>query len=322
MSFRMRNPVGAFALAAVLGFPFAFSPVAAQSPASGEAAPDVAALVRDMQEKGPRSHAQIGDFTMTFTSFRREFGKDGKVKENTRTFEVYVPDSYQNRKSTFRAPLLLTAEDGQPVPSDKIAKEREKLARELDEFERDPNKTGKRRNGTSFSVSPGESKTYRGFSASSGFFGKKVNALAPSVILDNVEYGAGRRETVNGREMVAVEFRAKPGRTFDKPVAYMSQLEGIVWIDVQDRTLARLEGWQRTPGKGTAFLSNARPAKAPVYYEQVRVAEGIWFPFRKWLFDDATTTMFPNLENGEVGFEFTNYRRFRSDVTVSDDEEK
>ncbi len=321
MTLRSRLAVGA--LAAVLGFLPGFippAPVFAQSPpVTGETIPDFDALIRDMREKGPRCHGEMGDFTLTFTFFHHRFEKKGRAKDTSRTFEVFAPDSYRNRKSAFRAPILLVAEDGVPVASGKLAKEREKLTRELDELERNPNKSGKKKNGTSFSLSPGEPKTYAGFTSKIGIFAGS-NALSPSLILEYAQFGAGRRETLNGRETVAVEFRVKPGLSFEKSVGYVAQLEGMVWIDVQDRVLVRLEGWQRKPAKGTGFLSNPRPENVPVLYEQLRIEDGIWFPRRQRLRDDATTTMFASLENAEVGVEYDNYRRFRSEVTVTDDD--
>lgn len=319
MFLRSRLAVGV--LAAALGLSsFFIPPVIAQSPpAAGETIPDLEGLIRDMREKGPRCLSQLGDFTLTFTFYSRKFEKNDKAKTNSRTFEVFVPESYRNRKKAFRAPLLLVAENGVPVPADTLAKEREKLTQELNELEKDQNKSGKKKKGTAFSLGPGEATSYSGFTSKTGLF-SGTNALSPSLILTNVEFGAGRREMLDGRETVAVEFRAKPGLKFDKPVGYVAQLEGMVWIDVRDRVLVRLEGWQRTPGTGTAFLSNPRPEKAPVLYEQLRIADGIWFPRRQWLFDNATTTMFGSLENAEVGVEYENYRRFRSEVTVTDDD--
>jgi hypothetical protein len=323
MTLRSRLAVGA--LAAALGLLPGFIPPAAifaqSPPAVDDAIPDLDALIRDMREKGPRCHGEMGDFTLTFTFFHRKFEKNGKTRESLKSFEVFAPESYRNRKSSFRAPILLVAENGMPVAPEKLAKERENLTRELDEFERDPNKSAKKKKGTAFYVSPGETKQYAGFTSKQGVFAG-TNALSPSVILSYADFGAGRRETLDGRETVAVEFRVQPDWKFDKSISYVAQLEGIVWIDVRDRTLVRLEGWQRTWGKGRAFLSNPRPAKAPVLYEQMRVADGVWFPRHSRLFDDATTTMFASLENAEVGVEYGNYRRFRSEITVTDDEEK
>lgn len=317
----LRSRLTAGVLAAAFGIaPCFIPPVIAQSPpATGEAIPDLDALIRDMREKGPRCLAQLGDYTLTFTFYSRKFEKDGKTKTDSRTFEVFAPDSYRDRKSSFRAPILLVAENGVPVPPDKLVKEREKLTRELDEFERNPNASGKRKKGTSFGMSPGEPKSYGGFTSKSGLFSGKT-ALSVSVILNNADFGAGRRETLDGRETVAVEFRVRPGLKFDKEIGYVAQVEGIAWIDVQDRTLVRLEGWQQTPGTGGAFLSNPRPGKPPVFFEQIRVADGVWFPRRQWLRDDAVTTMFGSLENAEVGVDFENYHRFRSEVTVTDDD--
>lgn len=317
-----RFSFGFFLFVAAFGIASFFIPSAiAQSPASDAATSDLLALLRDMHEKGPRCHGQMGDFTLTFTFFHHRFEKKGRAKDTSRTFEVFAPDSYRNRKSTFRAPILLVAEDGVPVAPGKLAKEREKLTRELDELERNPNKSGKRKNGASFSLSPGEPNTYAGFTSSVGIFAGE-NALSPSLILEVSQFSAGHRETLDGRETMVVEFRAKPGLNFDKPLRYMAQLEGLIWIDVKDRVLVRLEGWQRTRSKGTGFLSNPRPENVPVLYEQLRIEDGIWFPRRQRLRDDATTTMFSSLENAEVGVEYENYRRFRTEVIVTDEEEK
>ncbi len=321
--------LGVFLLAAAFGIsPFFIPPAIAQSPpAESETIPDLDALIRDMREKGPRCMEQWGDFTQTMTVTYQKFDMDGKVKSRSqRTYEVFVPEFIlYRRKGSFDVPVLLVAQDGVPVPPDKQEKERkkatrdlEKFAQEFDESKRESNKTGKEKTGSTFQVSPRERTKY--FIYNSMFGG--TNVLSPSDIFFYADFGAARRETLDGRETVVVEFRVRPDWKFDKSMRYVGQLEGLVWIDVRDRTLVRLEGWQRTPGKGEAFLSNPRPAKAPVLYEQVRVADGIWFPSRHWLFADATTTMFNSFKNTEVMVEHSNYRRFRSQVIVMDEEEK
>jgi hypothetical protein len=232
-----------------------------------------------------------------------------------------VPESYRNRKSHFQAPVLLIARNGAPVSPGKLAKERENLTRELNEFERDPDHSGRGKNGVTFSMSGGAVRNYGGFKSRTGLMGGTV-VLSPSLIVNNAEFGAGRRETLNGRDTMVLEFRVKPGLKLDREVAYVGKVEGVVWIDVQDRTLARLEGWQRRDSLGGASVSVPRHVRPHVYFEQIRVADGIWFPRRLWLRDDETTTMFKSIKYAEVGVEYENYRRFRTEIIVTDEEEK
>jgi hypothetical protein len=99
--------------------------------------------------------------------------------------------------------------------------------------------------------------------------------FAVSDFLAACDFDSPQREIFRGRETVVINFRPRPGATFSKSTAYMSQLEGRVWIDLADKVVVRLAAWPRGGSLGQPGDAPLE-IRAPLVFEQARTLEGIW----------------------------------------------
>src|SRR5205823_6007563 len=89
-------------------------------PASIDGTADVSALVKEANCKGAGD--MINEYTYVMKWERREKDKKGRIKEETRTYEVFAPTLKSGTRS--RSILLVTSKNGVPVPPDELEKER------------------------------------------------------------------------------------------------------------------------------------------------------------------------------------------------------
>ena len=106
------------------------------SPASIASPIDISSLVREAVCKGAGD--MLSDYTYVMTSAKRTVDKKGQVKEESTTFEVYMPTLKSGTRG--KGILLVTRRNGIPVPDAELEKERvragERLEKEDNKIER------------------------------------------------------------------------------------------------------------------------------------------------------------------------------------------
>src|SRR5947209_826649 len=105
-------------------------------PASIEGTVDIPALVKEVNCKGAGD--MLNEYTYVMKSQKREKDKKGQFKEETKTYEVYIPTLKGGTRA--RGILLMTSQNGVPVPPNELEKERlragERLEKEENEIAR------------------------------------------------------------------------------------------------------------------------------------------------------------------------------------------
>jgi hypothetical protein len=119
------------------------------------------------------------------------------------------------------------------------------------------------------------------------------------------EFSAARRESLEGREMIVLDFQPNPDAPLDGEVRYLALLSGTVWIDAQERVLLRAEAWPRE--------LVARTGKPALLYEQLRLPDGYWLPRLAQLNCAAHRAVFGKL-GVDYSFEFADYKRFGAET--------
>ena len=115
-----------------------------------------------------------------------------------------------------------------------------------------------------------------------------------------------------GRPTVVYSFRPRFGVAVPPNYAYLKKLAGTLWVDQQDKVVARLEGW---PNSAFDLISStATASEAALIYQQERQTNGAWFPALIRMNARGRADLFNGL-NWDVVFEFSNYRRFDTDAT-------
>lgn len=283
-------------------------------PASIDDPIDVVSLVKEAYCKGAGD--MMTDYTYVMNSVGRSKDKKGRVKEESTTYEVFIP--ILKSGTSGRGILLVTSHNGVPVPADELEKEREEAGKRLEKAE-DKNATEK-------PWAPETDPEVKGMlplgmytrtTNNHSSLGKSGSAsLAIHTFLKTCDLTLARREQHEGRETLIFNFIPRPGAEFARNERYIAQLKGEIWIDAQDRIVTRLVG---RPTLSESNSSGAQPGPAlsdappAVYVEMQRLPEGIWLPrviringadYQK-LFDGITTESIST---------FSNYIRFSTEI--------
>ena len=259
---------------------------------------DVKALVKEANCKG--SGDMFSDYTYVLTSIRREPRDKGQMKEVSLVYEVFMPILPNGSRGN--GVLLVTSRDGVPVPPQELEKERLKAGERLEKEERKITST------TTPQAQPVANRTgtlplgsYEPMT-----FGGRKTAVNIHTFLTNCELTLARREKIEGREMLVFSFMPHADAQFEDNEKYIAQLNGEIWIDAQDRIVARLVGWPRTATQ----LNEKGPA---VYYEMIRLPAGVWLPLET----RVNGNDYPGLFNREIFYSvlsFSEYKRFSTEI--------
>lgn len=284
-------------------------------PASIDDPIDIPALVKEAYCKGAGD--MLTEYTYVMTSTGRSVNKKGQTKEETTTYEVFIPILKGGTRG--KGILLVTNRNGEPVPAEELEKARLEAAKRLEKAEEE---------NANEKVSAPESATdVKGMLPLGMYttttnnhhsaFGKSGSAaLAIHTFLRTCELTLVRREQHDGRETLIFNFTPRPGEQFAANEKYIAQLGGEIWIDAQDRVVTRLVGRPIFSASNTSpTKSIPTPAEGPpaVYVEMMRLPEGVWLPRiiringadHPKLFDGITT------ESTTV---FSNYVHFSTEI--------
>lgn len=236
---------------------------------------DIPTLLREVKQKSDdnwrRAIAEYPNYSYKSRKAWRKADKNGKTKEESELYERFLPTRCPVKKC--RVVDVLLAKDGKSVAAEKIEKQRVKAGEKLEKFETDAQAREP-------SPAPNAPLHWMKFS----YWTRRPFSSEPETvvlidgqeILEKCEFFAPTRETVNGREAIALSFRPRAETVFSEKTKYMPQTEGRIWIDAEDKVLIRLAIWQ----KGTKFAETNADyllARAALARSMTRTEEGIWF---------------------------------------------
>jgi hypothetical protein len=254
---------------------------ATRLPATAQSTPEEIAKL--IHECGTRTTAMAGrlyDFSFIETSTDEVLDKTGRVKDSeSKTYEVFP--IAMGRRARFI--YVQIAENGIAFTPEKIEKQRQRAAKDTEEFEK-------------LATAPAPATS--DYKSPWWTYGIKVEKrsrlsrtywyLRPTDFLLSNDFMAPRRVNLDGRQTILMNFRARPGYVFDKtnvpyPVGIpdygraMSQLAGRIWIDAGDKVIARLEA-SPAPEAAKSEASDTPNSSAALIYEFQRLANGTWAP--------------------------------------------
>lgn len=257
---------------------------------------NVSSLIRDALEHG-KGNKLLTEYTYLMRLGERRTNKKGEATEVVEVYESYIP-TLKTQGNT-AAVLLQITEKGVPLSAEKIEKERQKTAERLLKAEADARKHNSR--------VPNEALRSKGayFTIRLGQFFRRDLRIDVRALLQDCDFSQARRETLNGRAVIALDFAPPPDVRFDSELQYVSRLTGTVWIDAEERILTRLEGWPRDAGN--------RSGRAALFYEQMQLPDGYWLPRRAELNCATHPAVFGKL-GVDYTVEFTDYKRFGAEA--------
>lgn len=228
---------------------------------------DPAALVREVARSERAMQPRRLEYTWTTREVRRELNDRGEQKgEQVEVFETYPV------KGEFARKLL--SRNGVAVSPERAEKELRKAVEDIERGEREAQK--ERAKAPAAAQGPPPEIPSFGFSSGYAHRSGLSNAsytFAPWRFLRAAEFHTPRRETLNGRDVIVLDFRPRADfRPTDDALKPYARLAGRVWIDAADKALARLEAW---PDPAPAQKAGAAPEPA-VVYEETRLPDGLW----------------------------------------------
>jgi hypothetical protein len=211
---------------------------------------------------------------------------DGKQAEN-RESDVFWLNGVQVRK--------MTKKDGKDLTPDQQKKENERIDKEVEK--------AKERKGKA--DAKGQESDSNGH-----------EEITVSRFLSLGSFTNPRRVQIDGRDTIAIDYTGDPkAKTRNRAEELIRTLTGTVWIDEQDRTIARAEGRFFNNFKiGAGLVVNVRK-DTTFSWEQKKINGEVWLPARIDGQGAARVMLFVNL-NGSLHVTDSDYRKFKATSTI------
>jgi hypothetical protein len=276
---------------------------------------DVPALMNEANCKG--SGDMLVEYTYVMTLARREKNKKGKVKEDTKVYEVYIPVLKSGTRA--RGVLLLTSHNGVPVPEGEMERERlqagKRLEKAEDEIERSTASQPERAKESAPGMLPLGTYPRTGINQPAFGIGRGGAALDVRTFLQTCELRLVAREQVEGRETLVFSFTPRAGAQLGDKEKYIAQLGGTIWIDVEDRIVRRLSAWPMGTNDAHSADSSTETSEKPpaVYLEMTRLPEGVWLPKSSRINGADYPKLFDHVVYDSV-ISYSEYKRFSTEA--------
>ena len=261
---------------------------------------DVPTLIRNSDRLGTAMHLRLPEYTYLQRRLSREIDQRGRLVEHAVVYEAY-PIEVQGHQ---RHVISMISEDGSPVSPKRLDKERRRAAKEMETAEREGalQAGGARSNGAEKYVTAGIGVSQVGDGVWVGV----------SQFMRQCRFGAPRYDRLADRDMIAIEIHSCAADAGDPRERYLARMAGVVWIDAEDKVVARLEAWPKraTPEQEIPFT---HPDAETLVYEQMRLPNGLWVPKRIRLNAIGKAALF-NGTDKDMTFEFSHYQRFVTEV--------
>lgn len=262
------------------------SPTTAEEGASP--LPDIPTLMREVQAHQQQAEAVEKDYLYREVVRTEELdGKGGVKKTTTEEFDDFWVGGVSVRK--------LVKKDGKDLSPDEQKKESERIDKEV----------AKRQERRVKADAEGKETDPAGH-----------DEITVSRLLELGSFTNPRREQINGRDTIVVDFAGNPkAKTRNAAESVIHDVAGTAWIDETDRALIRTEGHFVNPFKlGGGLLVNVK--KDTSFSLQMRkVNNEVWLPEAIKGQGQARFLLFVNL-NGRVEFRFGDYRKFKATSTI------
>ena len=282
-------------------------------PASIEGTVDIPALVREAYCKGAGD--MMTDYSYTMNSVTRSKDKKGQTKEESTTYEVFIPTLKSGTQG--KGILVVTARDGVPVPANELEKARAQAGERLEKAEeKNARETGAPPEGDPNVKGMLPLGMYTHTTNNRSSIGSKGSAaLAIHTFLKTCALTLVRREQHDGRETLIFRFSPRPDAQFSDNEKYIAQLTGEIWIDAQDRIVSRLAGWPPLGPDTNPLNPSLTPVERPpaVYVEMVRLPEGVWLPHVIRINGADYQKLFDGITK-DTDSTFSNYIRFSTEI--------
>ena len=214
--------------------------------------------------------------------------KNGSIKRDvTREYEIF----WLNGVNVAR----LLRKDGKDLSPDEQKKENERIDKQVE-------KARARRDKADASGRETDSRGH--------------DEVTVSRMLELGAFTNGRRQQVNGRDTILVDFTGDPkAKTHNRAEDALKVMAGTLWVDEQDKSIQHLEGRFVDNFKiGGGLVANIRKDTS-FKATNIRVNEEVWLPQTLDAHGQARFLLFVNLD-GNLHIQTTDYRKFKASATI------
>lgn len=275
---------------------------------------DIPALTKEAYCKGAGD--MLSEYTYVMTSVGRSIDKKGMTKEESTTYEVFIPTLKGGTRG--KGIMVVTHRNGVPVGEAELEKARLDAGKRLEKAEA--------KNASEKPSVPETAADVKGMlplgmytsttNNHSSTFGKSTSTkLGIHSFLRTCALTFVRREQHEGRDTLLFNFTPRADAQFADNEKYIAQLKGEIWIDAQDRIVTRLDGRPALSANNAAGAQRvATTAAAPaVYVEMMRLPEGVWLPRIVRMNGADYNTLFDGM-TWDSTWIFSDFRRFSTEI--------
>lgn len=213
--------------------------------------PDIPALMHEVEEHEKAAEAVQKNYLYHAVDLIQQLDGHGAVKKTeTREYDVFWVEGIPVHK--------LTKKDGRELSSDEQKKESERIDKRAARAKEKRAKT----EGQGKETDP---------------YGNEE--VTVSRLLELGSFSNPRRVMLNGRKTIAVDYVGDPkARTRNRMENVISDMAGTVWVDEEDRAIAKIEGhFLNTFKIGAGLLANIQKG-TNFSMEQRKVNDEVWLP--------------------------------------------
>ncbi len=263
---------------------------------SGEPLPDIPTLLKELQANEDKVDEILENYSFTQKSTARELGKDGVLREKeSETFQLSFYKGNRLRR--------LIEKNGKPLSEKEQADEDKNVQKRVAEIEKEiAKKEAKAASQNADGTPDGE--------------GQRIS-IAEVLRASNLVNP--RRERFRGREVIVFDFEPNPNFDYKNAksiLKFFGKTAGVMWIDAQDKQVARIEAALFDNFKvGGGLLANLKKG-ASFALEQERVNDEIWLPSIADIDLSLKVLLVKGFNINRVVKSY-NYRRFETEVKDS-----
>ncbi len=258
------------------------------SKSTNATAVNIPELLAEVERNGSALFQSLLGFTYQLRKVHHVLNDAGEpTKEEFQDYEAYPVRG--------RHVLIKLADNGKKLPDWEVEQERKRAGGELERAESD---------------TKSEAPSYLTASVSGSYRGKAAGLLLdPTAFLRASDFGDPRSETLDGREMIVLDFLPRLGEKLPITKAFVTNLTGTIWIDAIDKVLVRLEAKNVLPGTDKQGKPLRISPEPKLVYQQTKQPSGEWFPLVIRMNADGDASGLFGL-NWDVVFEFKEYKHF------------
>ncbi|HTH50913.1 MAG TPA: hypothetical protein VL501_03210 [Pyrinomonadaceae bacterium] len=264
--------------------------------------PDMQALFKELQANEDRLDDILDNYSYTQKAITRELDKNGQLRETeSETIQLSFYKGFRISRTIEK--------DGKPLSANDQAKEDKDVQKQVEEIEK--------------RIAKDESRL--GKQQSNGAPSQDSRRISIAEVLRASKLTNPRRERFRGRDCVVFDFEPNPDFDLSKARSQLKlfgKTAGVMWIDEQDKQVARLEAVLYDSYKvGGGVLAKINKGAA-FTLEKERVNDEIWLPSQMEINFSVRVLMVKGLNINQL-IKSYDYRRFKTevkDVKVGDED--